>query len=66
MINYQNTLAPSAICSPCQVAAMAHMTIPQRLAFMKNLGLTTELAALEKQLAETGYKIPSPSGLPNL
>jgi hypothetical protein len=63
MITTQSNVGNGGGCTPCQQAAMARMTIPQRLAFMKSLGLTAELKALEESLAASGYQLPAPTSI---
>jgi hypothetical protein len=63
MINTQPNVAGQGLCSPCQAAAMSRMTIPQRLDYLKRLGLTAQLQALEASLKATGYQLPSPSAI---
>lgn len=63
MSNVQQTTTQAAGCTPCQQVAMARMTIPQRLAFMQQLGLTEQLKTLQDSLAASNYQLPTPSAI---
>jgi hypothetical protein len=48
------------ICTPCQEKAMSNMSVQQRIIFLRQLGLTKELQALEATLSAKDYTIPKP------